>query len=385
MAPLANTDVGEPTTAIPKLSKVCPFLSVILVVGMVLLGTGAAWSRPTSDEYILGFATSVLHYEFNVSEANVKVRNGVIWINGNGLEGINQDKLERALSGIEGVKQVHISQTDEGVASPESDETAEANTLDNAARFLPRGLLFSPFHADPRWPHFSASYRGYRTNDLTAAFAGTFGETFSLYRNQASFGGQWELVIQAGVFSLFDLSATSLDLVNADYNVGFLTAYRSGKFSGFLRLHHQSSHLGDEFILANPRVQRINLSYEELDLKLAYDASDSIRVYAGGGYLVHRDPSDVEPVSTQWGIEVTSPVTFLGGSVTPIGYADFQSNERSKWAISQFIMAGVRFENARIGNRQLQVLAQYFAGPSPDGQFYTQHSHWFGAGLHFYF
>lgn len=120
-------------------------------------------------------------------------------------------------------------------------------------------------------------------------------------------------------------------------------------------------------------------------MKLAYDASDWIRVYAGGGYLVHRDPSDVEPISTQWGIELTSPVTLMNGSVTPICYADFQSNERSQWAIAQSIMAGLRFEDARIGNRQLQLLAQYFAGPSPDGQFYTQHSHWFGVGLHFYF
>jgi hypothetical protein len=358
---------------------------VILAMGIVLLGTNPAWSRPVTDEYILGFATSVLHHEFHVIDANIKVRSGVIWINGSGLEGINQDKLKRALSGIESVKQVVISETDDTLAPASTKEADDTGSLAGAVGFLPRGLLFAPLHGDPRWPHFSAAYRGYRTNDLTAAFAGTFGETFSLYRNRAPFSGLWELVLQAGVFSLFDLSATSLDLVNADYNVGLLTAYRSGNFSGFLRLHHQSSHLGDEFLLANQRVQRLNLSYEEVDVKLAYDVSNWIRAYVGGGYLVHRDPSNVWPISTQWGIELTSPITFLSGSITPIGYADFQSNERSQWAIAQSIMAGLRFENARIGNRQLQLLAQYFAGPSPDGQFYTQHSHWFGIGLHFYF
>ncbi|NGZ94565.1 MAG: DUF1207 domain-containing protein [Nitrospira sp. WS110] len=363
-------------TAMRAIGRTFRLPACMLAIGMVLLGTNPAWPRPVTDEYILGFATSVLHHEFHVVDAKLTVHDGVIWVNGRGLNGINQDKLKRALSSIDGVKRVIVSDTD---------EAGESNLPDGPSGFLPRGLLFAPLHADPRWPHFSASYRGYRTNDLTAAFAGTFGETFSLYRNRAPFSGQWELVLQAGVFSLFDLSATSLDLVNADYNAGFLTVYRSGKFSGFLRLHHQSSHLGDEFLLANQGVQRINLSYEELDMKLAYDASDWIRVHAGGGYLVHRDPSDVEPISTQWGIELTSPVTFLSGSVTPICYADFQSNERSQWAIAQSIMAGLRFENARIGNRQLQLLAEYFAGPSPDGQFYTQHSHWFGVGLHFYF
>lgn len=385
MAPLTIIVTEDPITPLQRICRTFRFPTLILAIGILLLGTNPAWSRPVTDEYILGFATSVLHHEFNVIDANLKVRNGVVWVTGSGLEGINQDKLKRALGGIEGVKQVVISETEESMDPEGPEEAGEANSLDGAKGFLPRGLLFAPFHADPRWPHFSAAYRGYRTNDLTAAFAGTFGETFSLYRNRAPLSGQWELVLQAGVFSLFDLSATSLDLVNADYNVGLLTAYRSGKFSGFLRLHHQSSHLGDEFILANQRVQRINLSYEEVDVKLAYDISNWIRGYAGGGYLVHRDPSTVAPFSTQWGIELTSPVTFLSGAITPICYADFQSNERSQWAIAQSIMAGLRFENARIGNRQLQLLAQYFAGPSPDGQFYRQHSHWFGVGLHFYF
>ncbi|UVT22325.1 MAG: DUF1207 domain-containing protein [Nitrospira sp.] len=45
----------------------------------------------------------------------------------------------------------------------------------------------------------------------------------------------------------------------------------------------------------------------------------------------------------------------------------------------------LRFENARIGNRQLQLLAEYVAGLPFDGQFYTQHLQWFGIGFHFYF
>jgi hypothetical protein len=385
MAALAIIVAGDPVTTIQTICRTFRLPAIILAIGIILLGTNPAWSRPVTDEYILGFATSVLHHEFNVIGATLKVHGGVVWVNSSGLEGINQDKLKRALGSIEGVKQVVISETEETMAPALPDEASKASSVDGATGFLARGLLFAPFHADPRWPHFSAAYRGYRTNDLTAAFAGTFGETFSLYRNRAPFSGQWELVLQAGVFSLFDLSAASLDLVNADYNVGLLTAYRSGNFSGFLRLHHQSSHLGDEFILANQRIQRINLSYEEVDVKLAYDIANWIRVYGGGGYLVHRDPSNVKPIGTQWGLELTSPIAFLSGSITPICYADFQSNERSHWAIAQSIMAGLRFENARIGNRQLQLLAQYFAGPSPDGQFYAQHSHWFGIGLHFYF
>ena len=105
------------------------------------------------------------------------------------------------------------------------------------------------------------------------------GETFVLYRNAAPLNGQWEIALQAGVFSIFNMNAQSKDLVNADYTVGLLTSYRTGPFSGFLRLHHQSSHLGDEFILDSPTpVNRINLTFEEVDLKLSYELTSWFRI-----------------------------------------------------------------------------------------------------------
>jgi hypothetical protein len=48
-------------------------------------------------------------------------------------------------------------------------------------------------------------------------------------------------------------------------------------------------------------------------------------------------------------------------------------------------MGGLQFENARIGDRKLQVLAEYFSGPSPDGQLFTQRVEWIGMGVHLWF
>jgi hypothetical protein len=360
-------------------------MTLALSLCFSLFGAHSAWSQVTTDEYIAGFASAVLQHEFKVTDATLLVHNGVVRISSRSLSEIEHEKVKRALGGIAGVKEVIVTDDEETAASQPPHQGVLVKIPETESHFLPRGLLFAPLHADPRWPHFAAAYRGYSTNNLSTAFAGNFGETFSLYRNRAPFNGQWEFVIQAGVFSLFNLGADSFALVNADYTVGMLTTYRSGSFSGFLRLHHQSSHLGDEFLLSNLQIQRINLSYEELDLKLSYEWFSWLRTYGGAGYLVHRDPSDVKPITTQWGVEWTSPLSFFNGSIRPICYTDFQINERSNWAIAQSIMAGLRFENAYIGNRSLQLLAEYFAGPSPDGQFYRQHAQWFGIGLHFYF
>lgn len=182
------------------------------------------------------------------------------------------------------------------------------------------------------------------------------------------------------------MDASSRDLVNADYTAGLLTSYRTGSFSGFLRVHHQSSHLGDEFILKSQApVNRVNLSFEEIDLKLSYELFTWLRVYGGGGIQVGRDPKTLGRGTSQFGAELTSPWTLLSGKIRPVAYADFQINERSNWAIGRSLMAGLQFENARIGDRKLQVLGEYFSGPSPNGQFYTQNTEWFGIGVHLYY
>jgi hypothetical protein len=205
---------------------------------------------------------------------------------------------------------------------------------------LPPGHLFKPLLADPRWPHFSAAYR-YATNrrDVRDVAAVSFGETISLFRGNAP-AGQWEFGIQAGVFAVFDLDAESKDLINADYFVAAFGGYRQGAFSALGRVFHQSSHLGDEQLLRDTRLNRINLSYESVDLKLSYDLPLGLRVYGGGGYLFDRDPSSLKPWSAQAGAEFRSPWTLWGGAIRPIAGLDLQSREENNWNVDVSLRAG---------------------------------------------
>jgi uncharacterized protein DUF1207 len=359
------------------------------IFGVVLLcwlSCGVMSRALASDEFIAGYATGILQHEFGITDASVEVREGTVVVTTKSLATIDRGKVVAALEQIPGVSKVEIRTAAPGGA-PSGDEDAVQATIPTAgAKWLPHGALFGPIHADPRWPHFGGAYRQLTQGlNLSGVFAANFGETFSIYRNKAFFDGEWEFGVQAGVFSIFDVSAKSIDLVNADYRVGFLSSYRNGPLSGFLRIQHQSSHLGDEFLLNNPGVTRINLSYEELDVKLSYQVMPWLRIYGGGGYIVHRFPDDLGRGTTQWGVELVSNRTFLGGRLRPVAYADFQCNERANWQVGQSIMAGVQFENARIGDRQVQLLAEYYGGPFPDGQFYTQRAAWYGIGVHLYF
>ena len=342
-------------------------------------------SASVSDDFIAGYASAILEHEFSVTGALVEIRQGVVIVSARTLGNVDRGKIESALRQIPGVTQVEIRESDHGVA-PSAPTAVQTTIPEPTSKWLPHGFIFAPLHADPRWPRFGASYRVFTQGlNLSGAFAGNFGETFSIYRNKAPFGGEWDLGIQAGVFSLFDISTASIDLINADYRVGFLGSYRKDRFSAIMRLQHQSSHLGDEFLLNNPQISRVNLSYEEFDTKLSYEFLEWLRLYGGGGLIIRRSPENLGRVTTQWGAELASIRTFLEGRLRPVAYADFQCNERTNWQVGRSILAGVQFENARIGDRRVQLLAEYYAGPSPDGQFFLQQTEWYGIGLHLYF
>jgi len=341
------------------------------------------------DSYIAGYAAAVLEHEFNVPGAILQVQEGVVLVTADSLGKVDRQKVIAALEKIPGVVRAEVREGPPSSTVPVGPPQAalQQEVPKPESKFLPRGLLVAPFHADPRWPHFSvASRRLSLGQEPSHTGSANFGETFALYRNAAPLNGQWEIALQAGVFSIFNMKAASTDLVNADYTVGLLTSYRTGPFSGFLRFHHQSSHLGDEFILNSPTpINRINVSFEEVDLKISYELASWFRIYGGGGMLVGRDPKDLARGRSQVGAELTSPWTLWDGKVRPVAYTDFQINAGSNWRVGSSVMAGLQFENARIGDRKVQVLAEYFGGPSPNGQFFLQNTEWYGVGVHLYY
>jgi hypothetical protein len=356
-----------------------------------------ALAGPAEDAYVAGYATAVLERELDVKGSKITVKDGTVTVEAAGLPKSAHERIIATLSRISGVTRVVIVDQPAPpaiapTAPPPLPTTAatptgpalETEIPRRGLEFLPKGLLFAPLIADPRWPHFSLAYQHFYGDTLRDAAVASLGETFSILRGPlGERGGAWEVGIQAGVFSLFDLDAPSADLVNADYLVGIPFSYRLGSFSSMARLYHQSSHLGDEFLLAN-RIERVNLSYEAVDLRLSYELLEWLRVYGGFGYIFRRDPDDLKPWATQVGIELRSPRTFLDGALRPLAAVDFQYREQNNWHTDFSARAGVQFEKLGIYDRKIQLLLEYFNGYSPNGQFYREKVEYIGLGLHFY-
>jgi len=377
-----------------------------LVLGALLLAVmiPPAFATPTDDAYIRGYVSAVLERDLGIMGARVEATDGVVTVSGEGSLAHDRDRIVTALSKVRGVVRVDVVEraAQPGLpapaplasvgptAPPPARATAPGASTTKERRlptgWLPAGLLFDPLHADPRWPNFSAGYQRYiGDRDFRDVAAVSFGETFPFYRDDVGPWGQWEFSLQAGVFSIFDLDATSFDLINADYFVAAPLSYRYGPVSAIARIFHESSHLGDEFLLRT-KARRINLSYEGIDTKLSYDLFDRVlRVYAGAGYLFERDPSSLKPWSIQYGFELQSPWTILGGLARPIFAADFQNREENDWGPDISLRGGLQFESVQVLGRKLQWMLEYFNGHSPNGQFFKDKIEYFGIAAHLYY
>jgi hypothetical protein len=376
------------------LKTIGPVIVLLLVLASPPLLGSIVFADTGHDGYVSGYATAVLEREFHLPAPSLRVQDGVITLYAADLNSVDRAAVLEALSRIRGAVRVAIVETApaftaQALAPSPPPSTAAGSPLSETKEpqtgFLPGGgQLFKPLIADPRWPHFGVSYQSYLNDKkLKDVAAVSFGESFSLYRDTLP-RGWWEVGIQAGVFALFDLSSASQDLINADYLVAALAGYRYESFSFLGRLFHQSSHLGDEFLLHN-RVQRVNLSYEGVDLKFSYELfGDVFRVYAGGGYLFDRQPAELKPGSWQWGAEFRSPWPGDAAPFRPIAAVDVQNREENNWNSDVSVRAGLEFKSVLM-TRNLQILLEYFRGHSPNGQFYQQKIDYIGLGAHFHF
>lgn len=251
---------------------------------------------------------------------------------------------------------------------------------------LPRSDLFHPLLADPKQPQFFASFVSLVAPRLeTQAVATGLGENIGLFR---SLNGRWQLNIAAGAFSQFNMQTASNDLLNTDFVIGFPLSWRSAGTSARFRFYHQSSHLGDEFLL-HAQPTRVNLSYEAVELLLSSDVGHW-RAYGGGEYILRRDPDDLDRALLHTGLEYRNPGTVMRlgrmGFGRFVAAVDAKVIEERAWRVGWSFRAGLEFGPPRPGTvpgRRWSVTVDGYDGPGPFGQFYADDLSFVGVGLHF--
>lgn len=291
-------------------------------------------------------------------------------------------QLERHQPALDRLRGVNIVLT--ATATPQDDLTAPIYSFLGLARGsvpFPVGDLFLPLLADPKQPQFFTSYRYYDTpeNGAHAAAVG-YGETFGFYRLSGQRPGDGlQFSVAGALFAQFNLDAPSADLINADYTIGIPVTWRNGSTSARIRLYHQSSHLGDEYLL-RARPDRVNLSFESVETIIS-EQRDPWRFYFGGEYLFHREPSDLKPGALHGGVEwrFTREVWGTGHWV---GGIDVKSWEEHNWSPDVSIKTGLEFGAYQPGQRRFRLMLEGYRGYAPHGQFYSDYMTYYGVGLY---
>jgi hypothetical protein len=258
------------------------------------------------------------------------------------------------------------------------------------AVLFPQDQIFCPLIADPKEARSFVSWlRGtFRSLDdpsgegTNIASVG-LGDSFGIVRwGGPSAGEGLQLDVVGSIFAQFDLGAASNDLINADYIIGAPLSFRRRGFSVRLRLYHQSSHLGDEYLLRSEDVERENFSFEAFEFLLSQEFGP-LRAYAGAERTLRREPETLVAKFFHAGIEAR---TGRAGPVQMVAGVDVKATDRADSSSAFSGRVGLEMARSAPGGhpgRLITLMLEMYDGPSPYGQFFQDDISYIGIGLHF--
>ena len=267
-------------------------------------------------------------------------------------------------------------------------ETSEPAAIRETILF-PEGPLFYAPLASPKEPRTHVTWLTlHLPGDSFNIGSVGFGDSFGLVRWPGwGEADTWQFGISGAVLAQFNLESDSMDLINADYIIGLPLSYRNGPWSARARVFHQSSHLGDEFLLLPQRPEltqtRVNLSFETIELLGGWEW-EGIRLSAGPSYIFHTD-TPLKRFSVQGGIDYLSTTPVYRPTMRLFASVMCHAWEETDWNPDVSAKAGINIRSPYTEKRAIQVFGEYYHGNLPFGQFYKLLANYYGAGINISF
>jgi len=254
---------------------------------------------------------------------------------------------------------------------------------------FPEGPLFYAPLASPKEPRTHVTWLTlHLPGDSFNIGSVGFGDSFGLVRWPGwGEADTWQFGISGAVLAQFNLDSDSMDLINADYIIGLPLSYQNGPWSARARVFHQSSHLGDEFLLLPQRPEltqtRVNLSFETIELLGGWEWK-GIRLSAGPSYIFHTD-TPLKRFSVQGGIDYLSTTPVYRPTMRLFASVMCHAWEETDWNPDVSAKAGINIRSPYTEKRAIQVFGEYYHGNLPFGQFYKLLANYYGAGINISF
>ncbi len=341
-----------------------------------------------TDPYLEGYIQALIDVHFYEYNVIVTVKDHHVFLANLPKNELVANSIITFVRDLPDVKSVEVKEL-----SPEekiSRETYVEQPRVNGIWFPQSTVLFQPLVADPRQPTYSVALRldDHVIGNVVAAVS--LGDEFPIFRWKDIFcwHGDLQIGIDAGVWAVFNYSDLphrdheSCELVNADYYVGIPLTYAFDRWSFRTRVYHISSHLGDEFLVNNPKYIRCrkNPSMEALDFFASYQFSPHFRFYAGAGWVFHSDPSfHIKPFYVEYGAEVRlfgQKLYYHRLYGTPFFAVDIQNWQQQHWNLNVTYKLGYELSKLQGIGRKMRVYVDYHQGYSFEGQFFNEKTHY---------
>lgn len=244
---------------------------------------------------------------------------------------------------------------------------------------LPDGLIYHSYWAGVHEPRLGIV--ALDEKNTQAYWDGTLGGRVGLlrYGNGARIFPQgWQLDVEAAAIIRMTLDEIR-DFEYADYRVGIPVTYGIDNWQFKFAGYHLSSHLGDEYAIANPGSlnQRINYVRDALVLGASWYPVEIMRLYSEAAYAFNVD-GGAEPWEFQFGTEISRPgVTGTHG--TPFLAINAHLREEHNYGGDINTQVGWlwRGESGQV----MRAGVQYYNGKSSQYQIFDHNEQQIGFGL----
>lgn len=247
-------------------------------------------------------------------------------------------------------------------------------------KLLPDSLLYRAYLAGAKESRFASFWA--HTRDQGWLWEITLGGRAGIVRY-----GTWDEVDPEGIqLDIEGATQPRLDLeeehdmVAADFRFGVPLTYRRGPWQTKLAFYHLSAHLGDEFLLKNPSVERINYSRDVMMLGLGYFVTPDLRIYGEAGWAWYSDGGS-DPWEFQFGFDY-APALPTGFRGAPFLAVNGHLRQEVEYGGNLVVQTGWAWRSHGPG-RLFRFGVEYFNGKSRQFEFFDRFEEQIGLGLWF--
>jgi len=233
---------------------------------------------------------------------------------------------------------------------------------------LPQGLIYASYLAGEKESRFRSYWSHEKDSgwlwDLTA------GGRVGLWRYGTTLDERpqgWQLDIEGAAMPRLDLERDR-DLVSADFRFGLPLTYGNDYYQGKFGYYHLSSHLGDEFLLANPGFTRLNYSRDELVWGHSLTPCEYLRLYVEAGWAFYSDIS--EPWAFQFGVD-WAPTDATGARGAPFAAINAHLRQEVDYGGNLVVQVGWAWRRSPVSG-MFRCGFEYYGGKSDQFAFFNE-------------